>query len=89
MNIEIFQEDQQKCVRTIKTNNFYFQNCYMNSSTSKFPIAMQVSLGEAEQPYAAGKYNICDSSYKINQYGNLELSKYDLRLIPISVDNKK
>jgi len=88
MFIEIFPENTQKCVKTIKQNNFYYQICYFVSTDSKFPIEMQVSLGEAELAYPAGKYLISDSSYKINQYGNLELSKYDLKLVPMPLDKK-
>jgi len=60
----------------------------MHSASSKFPVEMNVSLGENDQPYPAGKYEIAESSFQINQYGSLELSKYNLKLVPVAEDKK-
>lgn len=83
MLIEIFQENSQKCVKSVKDNNFYYQVAYLHLESTKFPVEFQLSLGSNDPAYIPGKYTLSDSSFRVNQYGSLELNRFAMQLIPL------
>ena len=45
-----------------------------------YPLAFDLVV---DQPYPPGRYVIDPSCFKVNQFGGLELDRYNLRLVPI------
>lgn len=83
MLIEVFQENTNKCVKTVGDNDFHFQVAYLHLESTKFPVEFQLSLGRSDSAYPAGMYSLSDSSFRVNQYGSLELNRFAMKLIPV------
>jgi len=45
-----------------------------------FPMVFELTV---QSPYPPGRYHIAPESFRVNQYGGLELSPYDLTLVPV------
>ena len=86
MLIEIYPEDSVKLVRHVRSTNknFFYQKAYAHKQGTKFPVEIQISLEESQSPYTPGRYQISDESYKVNNFGRLELDPFRLSLIPVA-----
>jgi hypothetical protein len=58
------------------------QRAYLHTDGA-YPIPFKVSLRNPSEAYASGFYTISPESFKVNQYGNLELSRFDFKLLPL------
>jgi len=83
MLIEIFPENAQKCVKNVKGNNYYYQRAYLILSTTKFPVEFELSLNDSAPANLPGRYSLSDSSFRVNQYGSLEINRFDMTLVPV------
>lgn len=45
-----------------------------------YPLVFDMTV---KAPYPPGRYTIAPGSYRVNQWGSLELSAYDLQLLPV------
>ncbi len=52
----------------------------------RFPEEFQITLESAADALPVGEYTLAPQSFVINQYGDLELSRYDKKFIPLGVD---
>lgn len=91
LHIEIFPENVTVMTRTLPPKdgkpgrNFYQQIAYVNLG-GKFPVEMNLSLDEGQQPYGAGNYTVDPSSFLVNNFGSLELKRYGLTIKPVELD---
>ncbi len=49
-----------------------------------FPVEFKITHDDHNDAYAVGVYELSPDSYKVNQYGQLELDRFGLKLIPAS-----
>lgn len=88
--IEIFKENEVIDSRTLPANEkrgeltLYSQVAYAHLG-GKFPVETSVSLEDGQPAYAAGKYLVHQSSFRVGQYDRLE---FDRKLILVPLDNK-
>ncbi len=67
-------------IRTIPARNgkpemkFIEQRAAIDTG-EEFPQPFNLTLDEGQQPYTAGTYYVCPSSFRPNQYGGLELGR--------------
>ena len=48
-----------------------------------FPVEIKIPLENATKAYSVGVYEVDVKSFRVGQYGNLELSRWELHLTPI------
>jgi len=85
--IEIMQGDERPQSKTIRAGQpdaktFYFHQAFAHLG-GRFPVEMQLPAESNTHMIAAGKYVLAPQSFKINQYGGLEISRFDMQLIPL------
>lgn len=71
-----FRAKDDKPPRTV-----YEQKAYANMG-GVFPVEFKITHDDHNNAYPIGKYQLAPSSYKVNQYGQLELDRYGMKLIP-------
>ena len=47
-------------------------------------IQARIPLGSDQAPYVPGEYYLSSASLRVNQYGDLELDRFNIDLIPVS-----
>ena len=60
---------------------FYEQKAYAHTG-GVFPVEFKITHDDHNNAYPIGKYELAPSSYKVNQYGQLELDRFGMKLIP-------
>ena len=60
----------------------FWQDMYMHKGGA-FPVQFSVNVESPLLAYPVGDYTIDPSSFTTNKYGSLELSRYDVKFIPI------
>ncbi len=60
-------------------NELRYQIAYMWSPDVKYPTTYRIGLGSAP-PYEPGKYLLGARSFRVSQFGNLELDRYSIEL---------
>lgn len=88
MKIEIVKGHDEVVSRQIPKKDgtkmdVFSQNAYMHQGHA-FPTMFSISIEHPNQAYQAGEYTLCPTSYKVNAYGNLELDKYNVKLLRVS-----
>ncbi|MDH5434099.1 MAG: G5P family DNA-binding protein [Gammaproteobacteria bacterium] len=87
MKITIYPENVQvnsHSGTSKKSGNQYTINtqvAFFDSGTTKFPIEIKLNLDEGQKPYPAGDYSICPTSFIVDTYKNLNLSR--IKILPI------
>lgn len=84
MKIEIIQGYDQVQSRVVPMKDgtkreMFHQSAYMHQGGA-FPVMFNVPIDSPNDAYPVGEYRISASSYKLNNYNNLELDKYNLVL---------
>lgn len=75
--------------KTVKDNTFYSQTAYAYLGGA-FPVAFEIPLETPAHAYPIGDdYTLCPSSFKVNQYENLELNRFKLKLVRVSKPQTK
>lgn len=73
-----------------KERTMYTQRGYYKSPGLPFPQKFKFSLPDKQNtPYPAGWYFIDPNSFGTGDYDSLELSRFDLKFVPIPADLKK
>jgi len=49
-----------------------------------FPVEIKLSFDQLAKQYPIGKYELSKTSFKVNQYGQLQLDPYSIELTPYS-----
>lgn len=88
MNISILDGFHLPKSRQVKENTFYSQTAYADMGGA-FPVAFEIPLETPAHAYPIGNdYVLSPSSFKVNQYGNLELNRFQIKLDRISSKSK-
>lgn len=58
------------------------QNAYLWLDGKPYPKEFRLSIDEAA-PYPIGQYRLDDSAFTVSQYGDLQINRFELRLIPL------
>lgn len=88
--IEIFKENESIDTRTIPANDkrgelkLFSQVAYAHLG-GKFPVQTTIGLEEGQPYYAAGKYELHQSSYQVGNYDRLEFAR-KIILVPVGKD---
>ena len=88
--VEIFDTNvETKTGKSQRTGNDYTlhqQEGYVHNG-HRFPERFTLTpplVDGKPVAYPVGKYVICPSSFKVSEYGELELSRYDFKLLALS-----
>lgn len=65
------------------------QSAYLTKPSRRHPEFFQLSLPEGANAYRPGRYFIHPDSFVKGDYDTIELSRYDLKLIPVPLDLQK
>jgi hypothetical protein len=57
------------------------QKAYVHTG-GVFPVEFKITHDDHNNAYAIGKYQLAPSSFKVNQYGQLELDRFGTKLVP-------
>lgn len=72
--------------KEIKVRN---QSAYYVKPSRRHPQFFQLSIPEGQAAYAPGRYFIHPDSFETGDYDVMELSRYDLKLIPVPTELQK
>lgn len=83
IEIEINSNDCQIQTRTVNGKNgsrtIHEQQAYLHTGAA-YPVPFKLSLRNAADAYPSGKYTLDPSSFQVNQFGGLELNRFEIRL---------
>lgn len=61
----------------------YEQKAYIYTG-GVFPVEFKITHDDFNDAYAVGDYTLATSSFKVNQYGQLELDRFGMSLVPLA-----
>ena len=79
--VELNTKDCQIQTRRVNDNEIYEQQAYLHTGNA-YPTPFKISVPSPSDSYPSGKYTIGPSSFKVNQWGTLELDRWNFKLIP-------
>lgn len=86
LKIEIIKDHEAPISRTINTRNgqktIHEQTAYAHFGGA-FPVEFKIPLDSPASAYPIGKYTLAPSSFQVNQYGSLEVNRFDMRLVQL------
>lgn len=86
LEIELNTNDCQIQTRSVNGKNgqrtIHEQQAYLHTGAA-YPIPFKLSIRNAAEAYPSGKYTLHPSSFQVNQFGGLELNRFEMRLVPI------
>jgi hypothetical protein len=71
-----------------KRREIHFQRAYAHFGGA-FPVEFNLPLEKPTDMYRIGKYQLSPQSFKVGQYGDLEINRFDIRLDIIASDQLK
>ena len=82
LKIEILKGHEQPESRTRRDSNeiSWSQKGFAHLGGA-FPVEIKIPLQNASHAYSVGLYDIDTKSFRVGQYGNLELSRWELHLV--------
>ncbi|WP_413479402.1 single-stranded DNA-binding protein [Vibrio hibernica] len=88
LKVEIFKENERVEIRQIvpkdgKSGRTIYEQIAYAHLGGKFPVEMKIQLEKDQVPYATGLYSPHGSSFKVNDFGSLELRRFGMILEPI------
>lgn len=88
MKIEITQDDGRVQSRAITTRNgdnmnVHSQTAYLHRTGRAYPDPFRLNVRNPSEAHAPGIYELDPSSFRINGYGDLEINRYEMTLIPV------
>ncbi len=89
---EIVKGHEQTTSKTFgsgeKARNVLQQDLYMYNG-DLFPVKTIHTFDNAHEALPVGKYTISPKSFRVNQYGSLELDRYNTTYLPFSENINK
>ena len=93
MQIEIENEmiDEREVAATPTREAFtsYSQAALLWKDGEKWPSQFRITMQKGQAPHPKGKYEIMDESFSVNQYGGLELSRYNFAMRQVAETKAK
>ncbi len=76
--------------RTNKGNVIVKQQAALDQGKD-YPLVFDLVVGNAQEvnPYPEGKYDLDPGSLRVNQFGSLELDRFNVRLVAIKPELRK
>lgn len=90
MQIEILEgRNEVKAIQKRDgSGSYYVQVAYIDLGKA-YPEEFQFGVASPAHGYPVGRYRLAPQSFKVNQYGRLEINGYDFKLIPLAQDARK
>lgn len=63
-------------------NTYHEQQAYAHLGAA-YPVPFKITHSSPNSAYQVGDYQIDPASFRVNQYGSLELDRYNFKLTPI------
>jgi hypothetical protein len=63
-------------------NTFYSQKAYAHTGGA-FPVEFKIPLSNHNDAYRVGVYQLDPESYQVGRFGDLEINRYEMKLIPL------
>lgn len=89
MIIEILAGHNQPLTKMNKENKPYYQQKAYAHLGGAFPVEFLLSIQTPAEVYPVGKYTLDEQSYRVNQWGRLEISGFDMKLRPLAKSVEK
>lgn len=89
IKIEVFPGEDHVQQRMAGPRTFYFQRAYLHRTGERFPLAFEIPMKADAHPYSPGLYSLAPESLLINQYKALEMSRYRVQLLPLTIKEEK
>lgn len=90
--VKILKDRNTPIARNVNTKNgpktFFHINAYADLGGA-FPVEFRFPVESATHVFAVGEYQLAQSSFKIGQYGDLEIDRFNMMLIPLPAQHQK
>ena len=83
MKITIVEGHHQPESRTTQKGLMWSQKAYADLGGA-FPAQMKITLQSPNEAYRPGDYELSPESFRIGQYGDLEVNRFNIKLVPVS-----
>lgn len=89
MKIEIVAGHHQPHSRQTKNGGMmYWQDGYCHMGGA-FPTQVRIPLRDQTKAYPPGQYDLSPESFTVGQYGDLQINRFELFLIPAAKPQAK
>jgi hypothetical protein len=82
LKFEIVQGHNTPTTKKFGEREVLLQEIYMHKG-GPFPLPVTIQHNNAHECLPVGEYTLCPSSYRTNQYGSLELDRFNLKFLPL------
>lgn len=85
MKIEVKSTDVETRTGTSKAGKAYSirnQSAYWHKVGEAYPFKITIGLEDGQEAYIPGFYILGESSYKVGRFGDLEIDRFNLKLVP-------
>lgn len=86
LKVEILKDHDAPISRSINTRNgpktIHEQKAYAHFGGA-FPVEFKLPLDSPADAYPVGKYTLSPTSFQVNQFGSLEINRFDIRLVQL------
>jgi hypothetical protein len=88
LKVEILKDHAQPISRPRKdTNELSWSQIGFAHLGGVFPVEIKIPLQSGTHANPIGVYTVANSSFKVNQYGGLELNRWEITLVPENTKN--
>jgi hypothetical protein len=81
MKISIKQGYETVIPKVVNDKTYFNQKAYADFG-GPYPVEFLLSIDGPAQAYPIGDYTLDPSSYRVNQYGSLEINRFEIKLLP-------
>jgi hypothetical protein len=83
--IEIIKNHEQPTSRQFKGQEdlTWTQKAFAHMG-GVFPVEIKLPVKNASYANPVGKYVLSDASFKVGKYGDLEINRWDIELVPVN-----
>jgi hypothetical protein len=84
LKISIIEGHHQPISRTTKNGVMWNQDGYVHLGGA-YPSKMKITLESPAAAYGPGEYELSPESFRVGQYGDLEVNRFGMKMVPISL----
>lgn len=84
--VEIFKDKNVPIARNIETKNgpkTFFHIPAAVDTGGLYPVEFRFPVASESHIMAPGKYSLAECSFKVGQFGDLEIDRFNITLIPL------
>lgn len=84
LKISIIEGHHQPISRNTRNGVMWNQDAYVHLGGA-YPSKMKIPLDSPSGAYPPGEYELSPDSFRVGQYGDLEVNRFGLKIVPFSL----